>query len=94
MASIERTAYPRLNQNFTKSELKDFYTLTSEELFFVRETARNEEPQLHLLLNLKLFQKLNYVPYLEDVIESLVLYLRSAVKFRNKILPEVTKRTL
>lgn len=41
MASIERTAYPRLKQKFSKSELHDFYTPSWEEIFFVRETARN-----------------------------------------------------
>jgi len=43
MASIERTAYPRLKQNFTKAELRDFYTPDLEEIFFVRETARCDE---------------------------------------------------
>ncbi len=72
MASIERTAYPRLKSNFTKTELRDFYTPSLEEIFFVRETARNSEPQLHLLLQLKLFERLGYFPHLEDVPEPII----------------------
>ena len=93
MASIERTAYPRLKQSFTKSELKDFYTLTLEETFFIRENARNDEPQLHLLVQLKCFQRLGYFPNLEDVPDSVVKHLRSALKFSDEIFPLVIPRT-
>lgn len=93
MASIERTAYPRLKQRLTKSELQEFYTPTLDELLFVRANARNDEPQLHLLVCLKLFQKLNYFPDLEDVPESLLNHLRSFFRFGKDILPLVTKRT-
>lgn len=94
MASIERTAYPRLKQKFSKSELHDFYTPSWEEIFFVRETARNDEPQLHLLVQLKTFQRLGYFPNLEDVPESLISHLRSELQVSRNVLPLVTKRTL
>lgn len=60
MASIERTASPRLKQRLTKAELQVFYTPTLEEKFFIRENARNDEPQLHLLVQLKCFQRLGF----------------------------------
>lgn len=94
MASIERTAYPRLKKHFTKSELRLFYTPTLEEIFFVRETARNDEPHLHLLVQLKTFQRLGYFPRLEDVPEAVIAYLRSALHLPEECLPLVIPRTL
>ena len=94
MASIERTAYPRLKQNLTKSELRDFYMPTSEEIEFVRQTARKEDTQLHLLVHLKLFGQLGYFLNIEDVPESLINHLRSALQLSPKIIPVVTRRTL
>lgn len=94
MASIERTAYPRLKQNFTKTELRDFYTPTLSQLLFVRANSRNDEPQLHLLLHLKLFERLGYFPNLEDVPEILIAHLRSVLNIKKDVLPLVTKRTL
>ncbi len=40
MASIERTAYPRFKRRPTAQELTDVYTATTEEVAFVRATAR------------------------------------------------------
>lgn len=94
MASIERTAYPRLKQNLTKSELRDFYMPNSEEIEFVRQTARKEDTQLHLLVHLKLFGQLGYFPNIEDVPESLINHLRSALQLSPKIIPVVIQRTL
>ena len=94
MASIERTAYPRLKQNLTKGELKDFYTPTIEELDFVRRTTRKGDTQLHLLVQLKVFKQLGYFPNLEDVPESLVKHLRSALQVPGSIIPAVIPRTL
>ena len=94
MASIERTAYPRLKKHFTKSELHLFYTPTLEEIFFVRETARNDEPHLHLLVQLKTFQRLGYFPRLEDVPEAVIAHLRSALHLPEECLPLVIPRTL
>lgn len=67
MASIERTAYPRLKQNLTKIELRDFYTPTAEEIAFVRRTARKTDTQLHLLIHLKLFEHLGYFPNIKEI---------------------------
>ena len=80
MASIERTAYPRLKPSFTKSELSDFYTPTLEELHFVRGKSRKSETQIHLLIHLKIFQRLGYFPNIEDVPESLIKYLQAVLK--------------
>lgn len=93
MASIERTAYPRLKAVFTKSELRDFFTPSLEELFFVRETARQDAPQLHLLIKLKTFQRLGFFPNIEDVSETVVVHLRSSLRLSKSIIPVVIPRT-
>lgn len=67
MASIERTCYPRLKKSFTNPELDEFYTPTQEEIYFVKNHANGDEPQLHLLVLLKTFQKLGYFPFIEEV---------------------------
>ncbi len=94
MASIERTAYPRLKQNFTTGEIKDFYTPTLEEINFVRQTARKSDTQLHLLIQLKVFNQLGYFPNLEDVPESLIRHLRSALQLSADLKPVINPRTL
>lgn len=94
MASIERTAYPRLKQQFTKSELRDFYTPTLDEISFVQEKARRSETRLHLLVLLKTFQKLGYFPNLEDVSESLLKFLRIVLNLPADALPLVARNTL
>lgn len=93
MASIERTAYPRLKQNFTKAELRDFYTPTMNEIFFVREKARRDETQLHLLVRLKVFERLGYFPNLEDVAENLIKHPGCALKLPADILPVVSRNS-
>lgn len=94
MASIERTAYPRLKPSFTKIELSDFYTPTLEELHFVREKSRKSETRLHLLIHLKILQRIGYFPNIEDVPESLIRHLQSVLQLPADVLPIVTRNTL
>jgi len=67
VAAIERTAYPRFKQTFTQQELADFYTLTEAESDFIRGKASGQKPQLSLAILLKAFQKLGYLPQINDV---------------------------
>jgi len=93
MASIERTAYPRLKQSFSKTELIDFYSPKEDEIRFVQKTARREETRLHLLILLKTFQKLGYFPNLEEIPDSLLKFLRRALKLNFGVLPLVARNT-
>lgn len=65
MASIERTAYPRLRLHLTARALKELYTPTPEEITFARKSARSPQHQFTLLVFLKPFQRLGYFPKLE-----------------------------
>lgn len=94
MASIERTVYPRLKKSFTNSELEDYYTPIQEEIYFVKNHAKGDEPQLHLLILLKTFQKLGYFPAIEDVPTEVVNHLISALRLNSNSLPLVSKNTV
>lgn len=67
MTAIERTAYPRFKQTFTQQELEDFYSLTEAESDFIRGKASGQKQQLSLAILLKAFQKLGYLPQINDV---------------------------
>jgi hypothetical protein len=94
MASIERTAYPRLKKRFANPELDEYYTPTPEEIYFVKNHAKGDEPQLHLLVLLKTFQKLGYFPAIEAVPPELVNHLISALGLHSSALPLVSKNTV
>jgi TnpA family transposase len=94
MASIERTAYPRLKKSYTKAELKSFYTPTLEEKHFVREKTRKDESSLHLLILLKTFRHLGYFPNIENIPEGLIKHLCSSLKLPKGMLPIVNRNTL
>jgi hypothetical protein len=49
MASIDRTAYPRLNKNLSEAELDDQYAMTDEEVHLVRRTTKGGSSRLTFL---------------------------------------------
>src|SRR5918996_306786 len=75
MASIERTAYPRVKSSLTANELHALYHPIDEELNFVTGHTRGATQQLTLLTLLKCQQHLGYVPALADVPEQIRTYL-------------------
>lgn len=70
MASIERTAYPRLRSHLSDDERNSRYTVSEEEQDFVRAKARGAEQRLTLALMLKTFQHLGYFPDLSEIPEA------------------------
>ena len=70
MASIERTAYPRLRSRLSDDERHARFTLTEEERDFIRASARGAEHCLTLALMLKIFQHLGYFPDLSEILEA------------------------
>jgi hypothetical protein len=67
MTTIERTAYPRFKSAFTQDELAHFYNPTESDAVFVENRAIDETHQLAMMILLKAFQKLGYLPRLDDV---------------------------
>src|SRR5437763_16779653 len=77
MASIDRTAYPRFGHTPTRRDLEAFYTPTPADVAFVTETARVAGHRITLMVVLKCFQRLGYVPRLADVPVVIAAHLRT-----------------
>jgi TnpA family transposase len=75
MASIERTAYPRFKSALTAHERQELYSPTDDELAFVWERDDDPAQQLLLLARLKCHQFLGYLPTLDEIPDSVRLYL-------------------
>jgi hypothetical protein len=67
VTAIDRTAYPRLKKGISARELHDSFTLSLDEIAWVRGQTRSHEAELVLAVLLKAHQRLAYFPKLEDV---------------------------
>jgi len=74
MASLDRTAYPRLAKRLSERELQP-YTLTDEQEDFIRDNAKGSSGRLTLAAMLKTRQSLGYFPSLADIPKSICLHL-------------------
>lgn len=78
MATIERTAYPRLPKGFSPEELQAFYTPDVEELEWVRRNARGQSSRLGLLVLLKVFQQMHYFPFVDAIPPVVIEHIRAS----------------
>ncbi|MEH6633078.1 MAG: Tn3 family transposase [Halopseudomonas aestusnigri] len=85
MASLERTAYPRLNHRLSERDLHNYYSLTDEENIFIRNNANGQKGQLTLAVMLKTRQHLQYFPPLTNLPKNIRRFLAGSLK-----LPETT----
>ena len=77
MTALERTAYPRFKRRPTAKELAEVYTPTAEDLAFVRGIARGAAPTLTAMVLLNSFERLGYMPRLQDVPFAIIGHIRS-----------------
>lgn len=94
LASIERTAYPRLKRILTVKELTEVYTPTQTEIQFGYTVARGEVPLLSLLLLLKTFQRLGYFPRLTDIPTAIVNHVATRLGLAAGVMPAIGTTTL
>ncbi len=94
MTALERTAYPRFKRRPSAKELAEVYTPTAEELAFVRNMARGVSPTLTLTVLLKSFERLGYIPRLQDVPFAIIGHIRSCLRLPPDTSLDVTPRTL
>ncbi|TCP62157.1 uncharacterized protein DUF4158 [Baia soyae] len=95
MASIERTAYPRLKKRYSNDDLRSVNTPTTQELSFIYAQARGSENILNMTLLLKVFQRLGHFPRLEDIPDQLVSHIRTCLNMEANIISKYdNKRTL
>jgi TnpA family transposase len=94
VTALERTAYPRFKRRPTAKELAEVYTPTVEDLAFVRGIARGPTPTLTAMVLLKSFQRLGYMPRLQDVPFAIIGHVRSCLRLPSDTSLDVTPRTL
>jgi len=85
VASIERTAYPRFKRAPTTRELTDVYTPTPADIAFVDTTARGDGHRLALMCILKAFQRLGYMPRLDDIPAAIVAHMRTHLRLPSAV---------
>jgi TnpA family transposase len=94
VTALERTAYPRFKRRPSAKELAEVYTPTTEDLTFVRGVARGAAPTLTAMVLLKAFQRLGYMPRLQDVPFAIIGHIRSSLRLPSDTSLDVTPRTL
>jgi hypothetical protein len=94
VTALERTAYPRLKRRPSGKELAEVYRPTAEDLVFVREMARGASPTLTLMVLLKSFERLGYMPRLQDLPFAVIGHIRSSLRLPSHTPLDVTPRTL
>lgn len=99
MTAIKRAAYPRFSKQYTPQELTHFFAPTQDEINFTRQviSANYPEPQLPLMLLLKSFQKLGYLPFIEEVPLQVQEFVASQLKREGdsiQPLPRMTRTRL
>jgi TnpA family transposase len=75
MASVDRTAYPRIGKHLSASELNAQYAIDDEETRLVRVSTNGDCQRLTFLVMLKSRQHLGYFPALLDVPDQIVGFL-------------------
>ncbi len=80
MASIDRTAYPRLNKRLSDKELSACYELDENDQHFIQRNARNSRGYLVLATLLKTRQQLGYFIPLEQVPNQIIAYLSTQLE--------------
>jgi Domain of unknown function (DUF4158) len=83
MASIERTAYPRVRRVVSARELADL-TPTEDDVAWARERSRTDEHLLALVVSLRCFGRLGYVPRSEDVPDAVVDHVRRCLELEDR----------
>ncbi|WP_255992060.1 Tn3 family transposase [Chitinolyticbacter albus] len=79
MASIQRSAYPQFARSYTSAELRRTFTLSEDELLWLRAQGRSPATRLGLAVLLKCFQQLWYFPRPEAVPPDVVNYVRDSL---------------
>lgn len=95
MASLERTAYPKLPAHLSTKELHQNYSLSESELEWLSRTAKSPALTIGLAVLLKAFQQLHYFPALEDISAEIINHVRSCLSYGARIIPRYANtRTL
>lgn len=95
MTSIERTAYPRFKRYYTPNELKQIWTPTIEEKKWGLSHTSGENNYTNLIVLLKVFQRLGYLPLINDIPHQITEHIKKELSLVTEIqLGYETSRTL
>lgn len=85
MTSMYHTAYPHFhaNQKFKARELESDYSLTKEELLYIKQNIRGDDLRLGFAILLKVFQRLGHFPLLNTIPNEIISYVRDQITFIN-----------
>ncbi|WP_304412560.1 DUF4158 domain-containing protein [Micromonospora sp. CNB394] len=82
MASIERTAYPRLKPAVSVRELHEAFTPTADEIGWARERTRSARHLLALVVLLKTYHRLGYFADLFEMPLPIVEHIRGVLELK------------
>ena len=75
MPAVHETAYPRLKEAVTPTDLAEVYTPTGKEIALAIDTSPRPEARLGFLILLKTFQRLGYFVLVGEVPKSIVEHI-------------------
>ena len=81
MASIERTAYPRLKSNMSQKELMNRYTASIDEINHIHSVVRGNSSKISYLVLLKCFQNLGYFPSINEVPFTVIKHINPTFEY-------------
>lgn len=85
MTSIERTAYPRFKRYYTSHELKQIWTPTIEEQKWGLSHTSGETNYINLIVLLKVFQRLGYLPLINDIPNQITEHIKKELSLVTEI---------
>lgn len=85
MASIDRTAYPKLKINISQKELRDKYSLLLPEIEHTYSSLKGKEYVINYLTLLKCFQNLGYFPSEDEIPSIIIKHIANQLNFKESI---------
>ena len=79
MTAIDRTTYPHFTRPPTALELADLYTPTVDDVAFAHRVTRHPLHRFHLLVLLKVVQRLGYVPAHDAIPHEILAHMQPLV---------------
>lgn len=85
MTAPHETNYPRLKQDLSAKDLRDFYTPTPEEIAFLKEVSSQPHRRVTLAILLKLFQRLGQFTTIHDAPERIIRHVAKSLNYQLQI---------
>src|SRR5260370_35631211 len=89
MTSLERPAYPRFTRAPSIKELREIYMPTAPDGAFVATSARGPAQKFGLMILLKVYQRLGYLPEPETIPGAIIGHIRAVMKLPADLVPDI-----